>query len=40
MSVMTLSEDKRAELRAKVPPGGYDGSVASRAQIVLWHDER
>ncbi len=39
MSVMTLSEDQRAELRAKVPPGGYDGSVASRAQIVLWHDE-
>ena len=36
---MTLSESQRAELRAKLPPGGYDGSVASRAQMVLWHDE-
>jgi transposase len=36
---MALSEAQRAELRAKLPPGGYDGSVASRAQIVLWHDE-
>ena len=36
---MTLSESQRAELRAKIPPGGYDGSVASRAQMVLWHDE-
>ena len=36
---MTLSEAQRAELRAKLPPGGYDGSVASRAQMVLWHDE-
>jgi len=34
-----LSEAERAELRAKLPPGGYDRSVASRAQIVLWHDE-
>jgi transposase len=34
-----LSESQRAELRAKIPPGGYDGSVASRAQMVLWHDE-
>jgi transposase len=30
---------QRAELRAKLSPEGYDGSVASRAQIVLWHDE-
>jgi transposase len=36
---MTLSEAQRAELRAKLPPEGYDGSVSSRAQIVLWHDE-
>jgi hypothetical protein len=36
---MALSEAQRAELRAKLPPGGYDGSVASRAQMVLWHDE-
>lgn len=36
---MALSDDERAELRAKLPPGGYDGSVASRAQMVLWHDE-
>ena len=36
---MTLSEDQRAELRARLRPEGYDGSVASRAQIVLWHDE-
>jgi len=39
MVAMTLSEAQRAELRAKLPPEGYDGSVASRAQIVLWHDE-
>ena len=36
---MTLSESQRAALRAKLPRGGYDGSVASRAQMVLWHDE-
>ncbi|MGH3258583.1 MAG: IS630 family transposase [Streptosporangiaceae bacterium] len=36
---MTLSEAQRAELQAKLPPAGYDGSAASRAQIVLWHDE-
>ena len=36
---MTLSEAQRIELRAKIPPGGYDGSVASRAQMVLWQDE-
>lgn len=38
MIAVTLSEAQRAELQAKLPPGGYDGSVASRAQIVLWHD--
>jgi transposase len=36
---MTLSEHQRAELQASLPPEGYDGSVASRVQIVLWHDE-
>lgn len=36
---MRLSEAQRAELQAKLPPEGYDGSVSSRAQIVLWHDE-
>ena len=36
---MTLSEGQRAELWAKLPPEGYGGSVASRAQMVLWHDE-
>lgn len=36
---MTLSESQRAELRAKLPPREYDGSVTSRAQIVLWDDE-
>jgi len=39
MAVMSLSDAERAELQAKLPPGGYDGSVASRAQIVLWSDE-
>jgi transposase len=39
MGAMALSEAQRAELRAQLPPGGYDGSVATRAQIVLWHDE-
>lgn len=36
---MKLSEEQRAELRLKIPPEGYDGSVSSRAQIVLWHDD-
>ncbi|HEY1914178.1 MAG TPA: IS630 family transposase [Streptosporangiaceae bacterium] len=35
---MTLSDSQRNELRAELAPEGYDGSVASRAQIVLWHD--
>ena len=38
-SAMTLPEAQRAQLRSKLRPEGYDGSVASRAQIVLWHDE-
>lgn len=36
---MTLSETQRAELRARLNPEGYDGSIASRAQIVLLHDD-
>ncbi len=36
---MTLSDTQREGLRAQLPLGGYDGSVASRAQMVLWHDE-
>lgn len=36
---MSLSDSERAELRAALPPGGYDGSVSSRAQLVLWDDE-
>ena len=36
---MVLSEAQRTELRAKLRPEGYDGSVASRAQIVLLHDD-
>jgi len=40
---MKLSEQDRAELhavlRAEGYSGGYDGSVSSRAQMVLWYDE-
>ena len=36
---MKLSEAQRAELRSKAPPEGYDGLVASRAQIVLLDSE-
>src|SRR6266516_633495 len=36
---MALTEAQRAELYAKIPSGGYDGSISSRARIVL-HDER
>jgi transposase len=36
---MALSAAERSELQARLRPEGYDGSVASRAQIVLWHDE-
>jgi transposase len=36
---MGLSAQNRAELHAAVGSGSYDGSVSSRAQIVLWHDE-
>ncbi|MCA1603376.1 MAG: helix-turn-helix domain-containing protein [Actinobacteria bacterium] len=36
---MKLSEEDRAELRTVLKPGGYDRSVAARAQIVLWWDE-
>ena len=36
---MNLSEQDRAELHAALRSEGYDGSVSSRAQVVLWHDE-
>ncbi|MGH3709094.1 MAG: helix-turn-helix domain-containing protein [Pseudonocardiaceae bacterium] len=36
---MGLSVKDRTELQAAVGSGLYDGSVSSRAQIVLWHDE-
>jgi hypothetical protein len=36
---MTLSARDRTELQAVVGSGSYDGSVSSRAQIVLWRDE-
>ena len=36
---MSLSEQDRAELQAVLRSEVYDGSVSSRAQIVLWHDE-
>jgi transposase len=36
---MALSEERRAELQSRIPPEGYDGSVASRAKIVLLRDE-
>lgn len=35
---MTLSDEDRAELRAAVGSGGYDRSVAARAEIVLLCD--
>jgi transposase len=36
---MELSAEDRAELQAAVGSGSYDGSVSSRAQMVLWYDE-
>ena len=36
---MDLSEHDRNELHAALRSEGYDGSVSSRAQIVLWYDE-
>lgn len=36
---MGLSTQDRVELEAAVGSGSYDGSVSSRAQMVLWHDE-
>ncbi|MGH3908182.1 MAG: helix-turn-helix domain-containing protein, partial [Pseudonocardiaceae bacterium] len=36
---MNLSEKDRAELDAALRSEGYDGSVSSRAQIVLWYGE-
>jgi transposase len=37
--LMTLTAVQRGELAAKIPPSGYDGSVASRARIILLWDE-
>ncbi len=36
---MGLSGDAGAELRALLRSDVYDGSISSRAQIVLWYDE-
>ena len=36
---MELSEQDRTELQAVVGSGSYDGSVSSRAQMVLWYDQ-
>ena len=36
---MALSEQDRAELQAALRSEGYDGSMSSRAQIVLWYSE-
>jgi len=36
---MDLSEQQRAELRGVLKSGGYDRSVAARAQIVLWYHD-
>jgi len=36
---MGLAESERDGLQAMLRPEGYDGSVASRSQMVLWHDE-
>src|SRR5262249_25561025 len=36
---MGLSEGERAELQAALRSDQYDGSISSRAQIVLWWDE-
>jgi len=36
---MNLSEQDRVELHAVIRPEVYDGSVSSRAQIVLWYGE-
>lgn len=39
MCSMELSEQDRVELLAVLKSDGYDGSVSSRAQIVLWYGE-
>jgi transposase len=36
---MGFSEEERAELAARIPSGKYDGSISSRARIVLLWDE-
>lgn len=39
MANMSLSPERRAELRDLLRSDAYDGSMAYRAQLVLWHDE-
>jgi transposase len=36
---MSLSERQRAELLSRISAGEYDGSIESRAKLVLWYDE-
>lgn len=36
---MRISREERAELASRVPSGKYDGSVSSRARIILLWDE-
>ncbi|MFC5754960.1 helix-turn-helix domain-containing protein, partial [Actinomadura rugatobispora] len=36
MPIVDLSKRQRSALESVVGEGGYDGSVAARAQIVLW----
>lgn len=36
---MSLSEEDRAELAARIPSGKYDGSISSRARIILLWDD-
>jgi transposase len=36
---MGLSEEDRTKLAAKIPSGKYDGSISSRARIILLWDE-
>lgn len=39
MSAMDLTDEDRSALRAAIGSGGYDGSVSSRARIVLLFDD-
>src|SRR4051812_42466469 len=37
---VSLSDDQRAELEAMINSSGVSAVVATRARIVLWHDEK